>query len=334
MPLSILETLASSISPSLVAAAGKAIGADPALVQRAVDVGGPLLLGSVAKAAATPAGAAALMQRLPQDSGSLLDSLGGSIQLMSGLASGGRDGSLLQSLLGPGTNAVGAALSKALGFNVTPVLGLLAPALVGSIGKLVKEQGLDAGSIGGVLSQQVTQFEAQPANRATLDLISTAQDAGRRATATIESFGADWDQVLVGPAAALYLVTSSDISGPVGAIAEVKAANAALLEAARAASPDSLIAAAFAGGFTTTMLEEIREGARNKASMLERLKASLALVQARAPQQAGAYKAVLQAVGKAAAEGAKEGGFLGIGGTLVSADEKRALEQIEAAIAA
>jgi len=114
----------------------------------------------------------------------------------------------------------------------------------------------------------------------------------------------------------------------------VKAANAALLEAARAASPDSLIAAAFAGGFTTTMLEEIREGARNKASMLERLKASLALVQARAPQQAGAYKAVLQAVGKAAAEGAKEGGFLGIGGTLVSADEKRALEQIEAAIAA
>lgn len=334
MTVAILETLASSISPNLVAAAGKAIGADPSLVQRAVDVGAPLLLGSMAKAAATPAGAAALMQRLPQDSGSLLGSLGSSIGLMSGLASGGRDGGLLQSMLGPGTNAIGAALSKALGFNVTPVLGLVAPALLGSVGKLAAEQSLDAGSIGGFLSKQFAQFESQPANRATLELIATAQDTGRRAAATVESFGADWDKVLAGPAAALYLVTSSDISGPIGAVQEVKAANAALLEAAGRAAPDSLVATAFAGGFTTTMLEEIREGARNEASMLELLRASIAIVKARAPQQSADYNALLRVVGKAAAEGTREGGFLGVGGTLVSADEKRALEQIDTAIAA
>ncbi|HJW50503.1 MAG TPA: hypothetical protein VJ501_00710 [Burkholderiaceae bacterium] len=51
------------------------------------------------------------------------------------------------------------------------------------------------------------------------------------------------------------------------------------------------------------------------------------------PGELDAFKATIRSIGKATAEAAKEGGFLGIGGTLVSDDEKAALAKIEAAIA-
>ena len=53
----------------------------------------------------------------------------------------------------------------------------------------------------------------------------------------------------------------------------------------------------------------------------------------KSPAEAAAYKATILAVAKAAAEASKEGGFLGIGGTLVSKDEQAALDQLGAALA-
>ena len=53
----------------------------------------------------------------------------------------------------------------------------------------------------------------------------------------------------------------------------------------------------------------------------------------RSPGQVDAFKATIRSIGKATAEAAKEGGFLGMGGTLVSDDEKAALAKIEAAMA-
>ena len=63
------------------------------------------------------------------------------------------------------------------------------------------------------------------------------------------------------------------------------------------------------------------------------IKAGTAAVAAKSPAEARAYRDTILAVATAAAEAAKEGGFLGIGGTLVSEDEQTALNTIKAALA-
>ena len=52
----------------------------------------------------------------------------------------------------------------------------------------------------------------------------------------------------------------------------------------------------------------------------------------RSPAEVQAYKDTIRAVAKATAEASKEGGFLGIGGKRVSADEQTALDRIDSAL--
>jgi len=50
------------------------------------------------------------------------------------------------------------------------------------------------------------------------------------------------------------------------------------------------------------------------------------------PEDAEAYKGFVMSVGQAAAEAHKEGGFVGIGGKQVSAEEQAALDQIRSVL--
>jgi hypothetical protein len=329
----ILESLGSLITPDVLGAAGKALGVEPATMQKAYAVTGPLLLGGLARAASAPGGADALLKSLPQGTDGILGSLGNLGSMLTGLRSAGSPGGPLAGILGAGTNAIGASLSRALGFNVTPLLSMAAPALLSVVGKAVKEGGLNAGSLASLLDRESADFARNPANAATQATIQQAMDAGAKATRLIESYGADWDRVIAGPVAALYLVASADPSGPVGAVKEAKAAHEALIAAAGKAEPTSLIASAFTGGMTAESVATIRSFARSRGELLDALKASIAAVRQRSPAESGAYNALIQTVGTAAAEAATEGGFLGFGGTKVSKDEQAALEQIRTAIA-
>ena len=62
------------------------------------------------------------------------------------------------------------------------------------------------------------------------------------------------------------------------------------------------------------------------------LRALSALLDAKAPADAAAYKTWLSHVANAVAEAAPEGGFLGFGGTQVSEAEKASVAQIAAAL--
>ena len=53
---------------------------------------------------------------------------------------------------------------------------------------------------------------------------------------------------------------------------------------------------------------------------------------AKSPGELQAYKNTILSVAQASAEASKEGGFLGIGGTLVSKEEQAALDAIRAAL--
>jgi hypothetical protein len=328
---SLFESLSSAINPEIVSTLSKALGADTSSINQGLAAAAPLLLGSMSKMASTSAGAESLLKMLPQDSGAF----GSLTSMISNLFNAGTtgSGSMLSSLLGPGLNAIGGSLSKAFGFNVMPLIGIAAPALMGLIGKAVQTEKLDANGLTDLLKRETTQFASDPANAATMKRVNDAIAAGDKAQAVIGSYGAHWSKVAAAPVAALMAVTSSDLDGPFDTMKEVKAAQAALLEATKAAPDGSVLAAAFGGGLTQDALKSVREMTRDRDALVRLIADATAAVKQRSPGELDAFRATIRSIGKATAEAAKEGGFLGIGGTLVSDDEKAALAKIEAATA-
>jgi hypothetical protein len=327
---SILESIASQFGPDIVGKLGSALGADAGAVSKGLGVIGPLLLNGMSGMAGTPAGAGSLLKALPQTGGSgLLSGLLGNLFGGGASASGGV---MMESLLGPGINAVSASISRAVGFNVAPLLSLAVPAALGAVSKLVQDKGLGAADIGPALAEQKQAFFDNPANAESAAMVRSALAAGDKAAAQIQGYGADWAKVQAAPAAALMMVATADLSGPLGSIKEVQAASKAMGDATRSADPVSLIGAAFGSGIDTDMLKQVRELAPTKDKLVDIVKAGAAAVAAKDPAQAAAYRTAILAVAQAAAEAAKEGGFLGIGGTLVSKDEQAALGQLKAAL--
>ena len=330
---SIIESLTSMIKPDMISSIGKTFGVDTSKVQQAIGVAGPLLLGSMARTAGNAGGAESVMRMLPTDTDGILGSLGNFGSIIGGLMNAGGSSSMLTSVLGNGSNAIAASLSKATGFNVTPLLGMLAPALMGIIAKTVKLGGLDATGLSSLLTKEHAEFTSNPVNAASASLASSAMAAGDQANAMIASYGDAWKSVAAGPAAVLYMVASADMSGPIGSVKEAKAANEALLAAANAAAPTSLIAAAFSGGITRDQLSSLKTMAPDREHLLAVVRQSIAAVKSHSPMDSKSFNDTLFAVATATATAAKEGGFLGIGGTLVSQDEQQALDTLKAAFA-
>ena len=71
---------------------------------------------------------------------------------------------------------------------------------------------------------------------------------------------------------------------------------------------------------------------RLKAASLDELRAVVALLDTKAPEDAPAFKAWLQDLAQKAAEAGTEGGFLGFGGVAVSDAEKATLAEIARAL--
>jgi Bacterial protein of unknown function (DUF937) len=330
----LFESLSSAINPEIVSALGKALGADTSAINQGLAAAAPLLMGSMTKMASTPTGAESLIKMLPQDTGGLLGGFGSLTGLISNLFSGGPTGnSMLSSLLGPGLNAIGGSLTRSLGFNVMPLLGMAAPALLGLVSKAVQTDKLDPTGLAELLKRETGQFTANPANVATMNLVNEAMAAGDKAATAIGSYGAEWNKVAAAPVAAMLAVSSSDLDGPFDTMKEVKAAQAALLEATKAAPAGSILSAAFGGGLTQDALKSIRAMAKDRDALTRLIADATAAVKQRSPGELEAFKATIRSIGKATAEAAKEGGIFGIGGTLVSDDEKAALAKIEAAMA-
>jgi len=331
---SLLESLSSTLTPDALGSIAKALGADPGAVSKGLGAVGPLLLGGLGQVTATPGGAEAMFKSLPADSGGMLGGLGSLVgSLFGGGGGGAGGGSIVNQLLGSGSNAIGASLSRALGFNVTPLIAMAAPLLMNFLSKAVKGGNLDASGLASMVAKEQAAVAANPANAEALALVQSATEAGQQASALIDSYGADWAKVSLGPLAATMLVTGSDLSGPIDSMKEVKAANQAMVDAAAGAGPASVLASALGGGIDIGAVKQLRELVRDKGKLIDLVKGGAAAVALRSPGEAAAYKATVLKVAQATAEAAKDGGFLGIGGKLVSDDEQAALDALKAALA-
>lgn len=149
---------------------------------------------------------------------------------------------------------------------------------------------------------------------------------------------AEWNAISAAPFLAGLYISMADPSGIAGITKEALAVGRALSDPEIAKGAEvvtSLAESLKAGGFKGRPdLPDLPKGdtAAARTAMIQHIQTASAAIAAKSPDEAHAYKAWLLAAAQSVAQAAKEGGFLGIGGTRVSAEEEGALTELRKAL--
>jgi len=143
----------------------------------------------------------------------------------------------------------------------------------------------------------------------------------------------EWKAIASAPVAAGLLITLSDTSGPVGIAKEAMAVGRAITDAAQGQEPEIVKSIAMSlkdnGRPESPNVPMMGSRAESKMALTSTIRNAVDAVERHSPAEAQPYKTWLAAVARKVAEASKEGGFLGIGGTLVSAKEEEALKELD-----
>jgi hypothetical protein len=155
-----LQDLLGQLGGDQVARLSATLGSDPAVTGRAVSAAIPMLFGALAANARRPEGAQALAGALDRDhDGSVLDDI-------AGFFGGGGTGpgeAILGHVLGGRQDAAQAEISRASGLDLRStgrLLALLAPLVLGALGRHQRSQGLDPGSLTDLLGAERRRADA------------------------------------------------------------------------------------------------------------------------------------------------------------------------------
>jgi hypothetical protein len=142
----------------------------------------------------------------------------------------------------------------------------------------------------------------------------------------------EWKSISAAPVAAGLLITLSDASGPIGIAKEAIAVGKAISDSAVGDAPEVVkaLAETVKSGGGRPELPDVPhdDRAKTKEALLGVIKTAVRALQTKSHAEVESYKAWLVSVAAKVAQASKEGGFLGIGGTLVSNDEQEALKQL------
>jgi hypothetical protein len=167
-----MDTLTQQLLQQLAGGAasqiGQKIGADEQTTNSAMAAAIPLLVSALAKNASEPAGAQALHQAVANDhDGSILDNMEGFL----GNPEAANGTGILNHVLGGQQPAVTKGLTKSTGLNsdqISQLLQIAAPLVMGMLGKQQQQQGLNANDLSGLLGS-----EKQKAEESNPDMMST-----------------------------------------------------------------------------------------------------------------------------------------------------------------
>lgn len=172
----ILDLVMKSLGSGEIKQIGNQLGTTPEQTSRAVSAALPLLLGALGRNSAQPEGAAALSRALNRDhDGSILDNLAGFL----GQGTTAPGDSILKHVLGSGRERVESGLGQAAGLEgpaVSKLLALLAPVVMGALGKAQATRSVDPQSLSGVLREEAKQGAPQAQLDGLLSLLDTNQD--------------------------------------------------------------------------------------------------------------------------------------------------------------
>ncbi len=167
-----------------LSAISNAIGGDQSATQRGIAAALPMLLGGLANNAQQPAGASALFGALDKHDGSVLGDLVG---MLGGAAGGGGGGigiddgmKILGHIFGNKNQNVAQAVSNKSGLDaglVMKLLPILAPIVMGYLGKRRQAESLDPSGLASLLGQEKQQVrEAEPELGGLLGLLDADGD--------------------------------------------------------------------------------------------------------------------------------------------------------------
>jgi hypothetical protein len=153
----------------------------------------------------------------------------------------------------------------------------------------------------------------------------------------------EWTKISESVMLAGMAVSAAEPSGLWGTLKEAFASSSAVAAAKADAGSNDLIKAVIANLETSEGRSAIQEALRTQfkaakpADVVQRSLANLrevsAILNAKAPGDASAFKAWLQAISQKVAAASAEGGFLGMGGVQVTDAEKATLADISKALA-
>lgn len=178
---SVLNLVNRQLDDNAISQISRQLGADPGTTRQAVPAALTALLGGLSQNAANPAGAQQLAGALSRDhDGSILDDLAGFL----GGASGGQGGTgagILGHIFGNRQPNVASRVGQASGLDSSQamkLLMLLAPLVLGALGKAQRQKGLDSGGLSDVLGQERRRVEeANPQSGGLLnDLLDRDRD--------------------------------------------------------------------------------------------------------------------------------------------------------------
>jgi len=153
--------------------------------------------------------------------------------------------------------------------------------------------------------------------------------------ATQKDFTADeWKNVTAAPFMAGLIVTMADLSGLVGITKEAAAVGKVIMESATNSSSELIrsLGESFKSGARPELPAMPKDREQARGSFIAKCGLAASTVAAKSPAEAQEFSAWLMSIARKAAEAAKEGGFLGFGGTQVSAQEQAALSQLGTAL--
>ena len=144
-----------------------------------------------------------------------------------------------------------------------------------------------------------------------------------------------WRSIVAAPTAAGLLITLADASGPIGVVKEGMAVTRAMTDGSGDV-PEVVasLVAELRSGKVKPELPTLPYTDRNKAKavLLDTINSAIAAIEATSPGEVQPFKTWLAAIAISVARASKEGGFLGVGGTLVSPEEQAALDELAAAL--
>jgi outer membrane protein OmpA-like peptidoglycan-associated protein len=197
---------------------GKVVGESPARTQAAVSGAVPSMLAGVLNhATSSPSGAGQLLSMLSTGgfervTGNLGGILGGGQGPVDQLVGSGRQilGSLFGNRLGGVTNAVSSSAGVSQGTG-SSILAMVAPVVMGMLGKQVASGGLNASGLLGLLrSNKDAIAKSAPAGLASALGLGSIGDLGTRAGALVEegarSATRNWGALLAAAAALLLVI--------------------------------------------------------------------------------------------------------------------------------
>jgi len=168
---SILDSLSGLLGENVVGQIGRQLGTDPSTTSHAVSSALPMLVSALAHQSSRDGGADALASALGAHDGNILNNLETSIG-----AGTGTD--VLGQVLGSRGGALASMLGQSSGLgtqNADRLLGMLAPIVLGALGKTMREQQLDGAGLAGVLGAAHQEIAAS--NAPITSMLSQVLDA-------------------------------------------------------------------------------------------------------------------------------------------------------------